>query len=161
MKPHAVGGACHRVQAALDEALSTGTLSLPPELSAHADRCPRCGPDVQETEQLLSRLRGASAGITLGRVPPAVDAVLAQIAAEAAPKVIVLTEQPRAKRVKTQWLLGQIAAVAVVLVVVVGGLGFAILKVNEAVSGTKPGDVLAKLLTPFRYSETAKVEKAK
>ncbi|HWI64780.1 MAG TPA: hypothetical protein VNT75_23370 [Symbiobacteriaceae bacterium] len=160
MKPHAVGSACQRVQEALDEALATGTLSLPAELSAHADRCPRCGPEVADTENLLARLRGAAAGVTLGRVPPAVDAVLAQIARESAPRVVPL-EQAKSRRVQTRWVLGQVAAVAAVLIVTVGSLGYVILKVNEAVSGVKPGDVVARLVTPFRYSETAKVQKAK
>jgi len=160
MKPHAVGSACQRVQSALDEGLATGSLSLPAELAAHADRCPRCGPEVRQTESLLSRLRGAAAGIELGRVPPTVDAVLARIATES-PQRVMLVEQPRARRVQTRWLLGQVAAVAAVLLITVGGLGFVILKVNEAVSGVKPGDVVSRLVAPFRYSETAKVEKAK
>jgi len=161
MKPHAVGSACCRVQSLLDEALATGTLSIPPELAAHAERCSRCGPEVKETEHLLSRLRGAAAGIGLGRVPHAVDAVLAQIASDAAPRTLTLREQPVEKRVRTRWVLGQVAAVAAVLLITAGGLGFVILKVNEAVSGVKPGDVLAKLAAPFRYSDTAKVEEAK
>ncbi|HYF95504.1 MAG TPA: hypothetical protein VD969_25105 [Symbiobacteriaceae bacterium] len=161
MKPHAIGSSCQRVQAVLDEALATGLLSLPPELAAHAERCSRCGPEVKETEQLLSRLRGAAAGISLGPVPHAVDAVLAQISSQSAPRALILNEQPKVKRVRTRWILGQVAAVAAVLLITVGGLGFVILKLNEAVSGVKPGDVLAKLAAPFRYSDQAQVEKGK
>lgn len=164
MKPHAVGSACHRVQLLLDEALATGTLALPTELSFHADQCPRCGPDVRDTEALLSRLRGASAGVELGPVPQAVDSVLAQIARESAPRVLTQGQAPqssRQKQVRTRWVLGQVAAVAAVLLITVGGLGYAILKVNEAVSGVKPGDVLARIASPFRFTDTAKVDKAK
>jgi hypothetical protein len=164
MKPHAVGSACHRVQLILDEALATGTLALPTELAFHADQCPRCGPDVRDTEALLSRLRGASAGVELGPVPPAVDRVLAQIAHESEPRFLTAgrtTQQPRKKQVRTRWVLGQVAAVAAVLLITVGGLGYAILKVNEAVSGVKPGDVLAKFASPFRFTDTAKINKAK
>lgn len=164
MKPHAVGSACHRVQLVLDEALSTGTLTLPAELAFHADQCPRCGPDVRDTEALLARLRGAAAGVELGPVPPAVDRVLAQIARESVPQApfaVQSTEQPRKKQVRTRWVLGQVAAVAAVLLITVGGLGYAVLMVNEAVSGVKPGDVLAKIASPFRFTDTAKINKAK
>jgi anti-sigma factor RsiW len=159
MKPTVVGSACQRVQAHLDDALATGTLSLPPELAAHAERCPNCGPEVAETERLLSRLRGAAAGIELGPVPKAVDAVLAQIAAENQPKVLPLEQRSR-KRVAALWVIGQVAAVAAVLIIAIGGLGFALLKVNEAVSGVTPGDVFAKLAAPFHIQQ-AEVEKAK
>lgn len=161
MKPHAVGSACHRVQLALDEALSTGTLTLPAELTFHANQCPRCGPDVRDTEALLSRLRGAAAGVELGPVPQAVDSVLAQIARESAPRLLSPTGKVRTKQVRARWILGQVAAVAAVLLLTIGGLGYAVLKVNEAVSGVKPGDVLAKFASPFRFTETAKIQKGK
>ncbi|MDF2631009.1 MAG: hypothetical protein K0R39_4840 [Symbiobacteriaceae bacterium] len=153
----------------LDEALATGTLALPAELALHADGCPRCGPEYRDTEALLSRLRGAAAGIELGPVPQAVDKVLDQITREAAPRVFSMVEasagspgaQHRQKQVRTRWILGQVAAVAAVLLIAVGGIGYAILKVNEAVSGVSPGDVLAKFASPFRFTDTAKIEKAK
>jgi hypothetical protein len=158
MKPQVVGSACQRVQAHLDEALATGTLSLPPELSAHADHCPNCGPEVADTERLLSRLRGAAAGVELGLVPKVVDTVLAEIASESRTNVLPLEQRSR-KQVKVWWLIGQVAAVAAVLIIAVGGLGFALLKVNEAVSGVTPGDVLARLAAPFQ-TQQARVEKA-
>lgn len=158
MKPQVVGGACHRFQAALDEAMAEGVLSLAPELTAHATRCARCAIELKETEALLGRLRNASAGIDLSRVPHVVDFVLSQTATEqgATPApAVLLEEKRRQKGVRLRWVLTQVAAVAAVLLIAVGGLTYTVLKVNEVVSGVKPGEVLAKLAAPFSRTQQA------
>jgi hypothetical protein len=159
MKPTIVGSACQRVQAAIDEALVEGTLSLPPELSAHAARCARCGAEVTSTEQLLSRLRGAAACVGLAQVPRVVDYVMAHTAAE--PQVTQSARTRQTKRPNLYWALGQVAAVAAVLAVTVSGLTYVALKVNQAVSGVKPGEVMQHLTAPFNESNRANVKGAK
>jgi len=163
MKPTLVGSNCQRVQEAVDEALCEGTLSLSPELSAHVARCARCHTEVTETEQMLARLRGAVAAIDLGQVPRVVDYVLAHTAAEPhAMEVTVRSRPPKQKqKVSPFWVLGQIAAVAAVLVLTVSGLTFAALKVNEVVSGVKPGDALQRLAAPFSETNRANLRGGK
>jgi hypothetical protein len=143
MKPQVIGGACSRVQQALDEALAEGVLSMPPELAAHAGRCPRCGPEVKDVERLFSRLRKAVAGADLGQVPRVVDHVMARTVAEPHPPA------PR-RRPDLKWVLGQVAAVAAILVIAVGTITYGLLKANEAVSGARPAQVVYRLAAPFR-----------
>jgi len=158
MKPQVVGSACHRLQAALDEAMAEGVLNLAPELAAHAARCARCAMELKETEGLLGRLRNASAGIDLSRVPHVVDFVMSQTTAEPVSKptpVASLAEKRRQKGVRLRWVLTQVAAVAAVLLIAVSGLTYTVLKVNEVVSGVKPTEVLAKLVAPFSQTQRA------
>lgn len=150
MKPHLVGTACHRLQQALDEALAEGSLHLPPELATHAARCPRCGPDVRDTEALFARLRGAPSGLGLGRVPGVVDFVVAKTAAEPAPKPATRPTVGARKRADLRWAVGQVAAAAAVLCITVGGFSYAVLKLNEAVSGTRPAEVVERMVAPFK-----------
>jgi len=165
MKPQVVGSACFRVQEALDESLSEGTLTLPAELAAHAVRCPRCGPEVAQTEELLSRLRGAAATIGLGILPSVVDHVMSETVAWSLPAGIRAPEpamqSPTQPRTHTRWVLGQVAAVAAVLVVTTSLVTYSMLKINEAVSGVKPGEVLAHLVTPFQNMNTAELRNSK
>lgn len=166
MKPQVIGGACSRVTQVLDEALSEGVLNIPPELAAHAARCPRCGPEVKETEQLLSRLRGAVAGLDLRRVPHVVDYVMAHTASEyrenqpraaitAQPLAAGATSSPARRsgrhdrRAHWRWVAGQLAVAAAVLVLTVSGLTYTALKINQAISGTEPSEVVARLMSPF------------
>lgn len=161
MKPTLVGSSCQRVQAAIDEAMAEGTLSLSPELDAHVARCARCSAEIAEVEQLLGRLRGAVASIDLGQVPRVVDYVMAHTAAE--PKVVPMAsgKRPEQKKVSPYWVLGQVAAVAAVLVLVVSSLTFAALKVNEVVSGVKPSEVLQRMAAPFSESNRANLRGGK
>lgn len=161
MKPHLVGSACHRVQLALDEALSEGTLDLLPELAAHAAKCPRCGPEVNDTAALLGRLRSAASGIDLGRVPQVVDYIMAQTAAREVPVPQAAPMTKPTRRIQARWVLAQVAAVAAVILLAVGALTFTALKVNELVSGVKPSEVLQKIVAPFNDSSKAQVRPAK
>lgn len=166
MKPHVIGSACHRVQMALDEAMMEGVLQLTPELAAHAGRCPRCGPEVQEVDLLLSRLRSGGAGMGLGRVPGIVDAVLAQAGAQPSQRPAVSlnvapAEESKKKASHLRWVAGQVAAAAAVLVVGVGLLTYSVLVVNQVVTGTKPSEVVQKLTAPFQDWSLAKFRSAK
>jgi hypothetical protein len=160
VKPQVVGGACQRVQIALDEALATGTLSLPPELAAHASHCPHCAGEVQSTENLLIRLRDAAAGVPLGRLPQVVDYVLSQTSV-APPPQAPLVVQERRKQVQVSWVLGQAVAVAAVLLLAVGSLTFLALKLNQAVNGVSPGEVFDRIAAPFNQSNRAEIKGAK
>lgn len=161
MKPTVVGSSCQRVQAAVEDALMEGTLNLPAELAAHAARCARCSAEVADTEHLLGRLRGAVAAIDLGQVPRVVDYVMTQTAALIQPaRPAPLMPAPK-KKVPVSWVLGQVAAVAAALLIAVGGLTYMVLKVNQAVSGVAPGDVLARLTAPFTETNRADVRPAK
>lgn len=152
MRPHLVGSACMRVQQALEQALSEGALQLPQELSAHASRCPRCAAEVRETELLFSRLHGAAAAIPMNRVPHVVDFVLARTAVEGEIPKQGVSESPSAH---ARWLLGQVAAVAAIILVTAGGLSYGVLKVNQAVSGTHPSEMLSRLASPFHELKQA------
>ncbi|MFZ5827201.1 MAG: hypothetical protein ACOY94_23130 [Bacillota bacterium] len=153
MRPYVVGGACHRVQQQLDNALSEGVLELSPELAAHVGRCPQCAPAVRETEALFKRLRSAPAALDLGPVPGVVDTVLQRIAAEGPATLVKLTErEPKSDRKRTghlRWLLGQVAAIAAILFVAVGGLTYLTLKVNHAVGGAEPSTVVERWVEPL------------
>lgn len=163
MKPQVVGSACLRVQAALDEALASGTANLSPELAAHAAHCPRCSAEVQGVESVLSRLRDAAAHVDLGRLPQVVDFVMAKTlqdgltAAKAAP----MPPARPSRHVQVHWVLGQVAAVAAVLLVAISGLTYVALKVNEAVSGVRPGEVLQQIAAPFNQTNRAEIRNAK
>lgn len=161
MKPHVIGSACHKVQLAVDEAMMEGVLQLPPELAAHAGRCSRCGPEVQEMEALLSRLRSGAAGMGLGQVPGVVDAVLTQSGAQqpSAPSIMVTlapAPEPERKGAHLRWLAGQVAGVAAVLLVSAGLLTYSVLVVNQVVTGTRPSEVVQKLVAPFQDWTIAK-----
>lgn len=165
MKPHLIGSACHKVQMALDEAMMEGALQLTPELSAHAGRCPRCGPEVQDVELLLGRLRNGAAGVGLGPVPGIVDAVLAQTGTRSLERPSVTLnvapmEEPKQKASHLQWIAGQVAAVAAVLVISVGLLTYSVLIVNQVVTGTRPSEVVQKLTAPFQDWSLAKFRSA-
>lgn len=154
MRPYVVGGACHRVQQQLDNAHSEGVLELSPELSAHAGRCPQCAPAVRELEALFKRLRSTPAALDLGPVPGVVDTVLQRIAADQPPTVVKLTggREPRAERKRAshlRWLLGQVAAIAAVLCLAVGGLTYVVLQVNHAVGGAEPSKVVQRWVAPL------------
>ncbi|HEY3368528.1 MAG TPA: hypothetical protein VGK74_26020 [Symbiobacteriaceae bacterium] len=157
MKPQVIGTACARVSQVLDEALSEGTLNLPPELVAHASRCPRCGPEVQETEQLLARLRSAVAGAGLGRVPHVVDYVMGHTAAEyreTRPAAASIADQEcrphGGQGAHLRWVLGQVAVVAAALLITITTVTFAALKINAAISGHPPADMMTRVTAPFR-----------
>lgn len=154
MRPYVVGGACHRVQQQLDHCLSEGVLELSPELAAHAVRCPHCGPQVRETEALFKRLRSTTANLDLGPVPGVVDAVLQRIAEEAPETIGKAPSRQgevdrRHRRAHLRWVLGQIAAIAALFCVAVGGLTYLALKVNHAVGGAKPNEVVERWVAPF------------
>lgn len=171
MKLQLMGGACQRVHQVLEQGMSEGMLSLPPELTAHAARCPRCGPEVRETEVLLGRLMRGAAGIDLSPVPRVVDQVMARTAMghgsgllaaappAAATPAAITPERATAERSASgeavhrqadwKWVLGQIAAVAAAFLIAISGLTYGVLKINQAVSGTSPGEVIAKLTQPF------------
>lgn len=153
MRPYVVGGACHRVQQQLDEALAEGSMHLSAELAAHASRCPQCAPLVAETEALFQRLTGTVASIDLGPVPGVVDAVLQRIALEVPSPVLTLPveraeELPARKGGQARWVLGQIATVAAVLIVAVSGVTMLALLLNQAVSGVRPGEVVQRWVAP-------------
>jgi hypothetical protein len=159
MKPHVVGSACHRVHRALDEALGEGVFSLPPELRSHAARCARCGPEVADTEALLARLRGAAAGIDMGHVPRVVDHVMAgTLAGLGAPSPTARTAQAQAqagppapgRRPDLRWLLGQLAVVAAVMLIALGGTTYTVLKLQQVLGGTSSSQVAERLTAPFR-----------
>lgn len=135
--------ACQRVEALLDQAMSEGVINLPPELQAHAVHCPRCAREYNELSHLLTRLRSAAAGIELGKVPAVVDRVMATPPAEG-------PRQKAGRPVSATWFLGQLAAVVAAALLMVGGLTYALLKVNEAVGGVPSGRVVERLLTPFQ-----------
>lgn len=154
MRPYVVGGACHRVQQQLDNALSEGVLELSPELAAHASRCPQCDLAVRRTEALFQRLRSTPAALDLGPVPGVVDAVLQHIAAEQPATVVRLTGErerrgDRKREVHLRWLLGQVAAIAAILCIAVGGLTYLTLKVNHAVGGAEPSEVVERWVAPL------------
>lgn len=158
MRPYLVGGACHRVQQQVDNALAEGLLALSPELSAHAGRCPQCGPLVEETELLFRRLRSAPANLSLGPVPGVVDAVLQRVASDPSsvqgPVRMHPGGQPegaeRRKRAHLRWVLGQVAVIAAVLCVAVGGLTYLALRVNHAVGGARPAEVVERWVEPLQ-----------
>lgn len=100
LKPHIVTKTCVRVAIALDEAMTEGKLSLPPELGAHIRQCPTCGPAAAEVQELLGRLRSAPAGVSVGPVPAVVERVLGE-----------------RRRVGAVWVLLQFGAVALLLLV--------------------------------------------
>lgn len=163
-RPQKIGPACMRVQQALDEALAEGALTLSPELRAHADRCPRCSAELDGVEQLLGRLKAAAAGVDLARLPAVVDAVLT--ATVTSPKTKPESQpQPQKtsgeRRRHLTWVLGQVAAVAAVLVLVTGTLTWAVLEANQAISGTSPSTVVERLTEPFRNWTLAKFRDAK
>ena len=154
MRPYVVGGACHRVQQQLDNALSEGVLELSPELAAHAGRCPQCAPAVRRTEALFQRLRSAPAALDLGPVPGVVDTVLQRIAAEGPATVVKLTggREQKVDQKRTghlRWLLGQVAAIAAILFIAVGGLTYLTLKMNHAVGGAEPSKVVERWVEPL------------
>lgn len=139
----------------MDNALSDGLLNLSPELAAHAARCPHCGQQVRETEALFRRLRNAPANLDLGPVPGVVDSVLQRIAASPLPDNLVRLSPEPAKAVPKKkahlgWVLGQVAAIAAVLGIAVGGVGYLALKVNQAVGGAKPAEVVQRLVAPLQ-----------
>ena len=157
MKPQVIGTACARVTQALDESLSEGTFNLPPELAAHASRCPRCGPEVQETEQLLSGLRSAVAGTGLGRVPHVVDYVMGHTAAEyRAIRPVAAGEagqelRPHGRRSEhLRWVLGQVAVAAAALLITITTVTFAALKINAVIRGYPQSDMMTRVTAPFR-----------
>jgi len=160
MKSTSIRGACVRVKAALDDAMAQGALNLSPELLAHAARCPCCGPEYRETEALLARLRAAAAGVDLRQVPGVVDYVMARTLGESRPTAPVPAPLPN-RRVQLVWVLGQVAAVAAVLVVVTSGLAYAVLKVNQAVGGTSPQAMVERLSAPLRDWTLIKVRDTK
>lgn len=164
MKPHVVGSACYRVHRALDDALGEGALSLPPELRSHAARCARCGPEVADTEALLARLRGAAASVDMGQVPRVVDQVMVGTLAGLGAMAPASAPAARAPTSRTpvlqrppdlRWLFGQIAVVAAVMVIAVGGTGYGVLKLQEALVGTSPSQVAERLAAPFREMVSA------
>jgi anti-sigma factor RsiW len=158
VRPYVVGGACHRVRHHLENALAEGVLELPPELAAHAGRCPHCGPQVRELEALFRRLREASAHMDMGPVPDVVDAVLQKIAAgQPAPENRVRLNSPLEpvdqtanRRAHLRWVLGQVAAIVAALCVAVGGLTYLALKVNQAVGGARPAEVVQRWMAPLQ-----------
>lgn len=153
MKPHVVSMACHRVQRALDEGMSEGSLNLPAELAAHAAHCPRCGPEVEATHTLLTRLRDGAARVDLGKVPGVVDRVVAHtVGARGSAEGRSGSALPAAPSQKAhlRWVLGQVAIVATVLLVTLTGLTYGLLKMNEAVSGVRPGEVVERAMAPLR-----------
>lgn len=154
MRPYVVGGACHRVQQHLDNALTDGVLNLPPELAAHAARCQHCGHQVQETEALFRRLRNAPANLDLGPVPGAVDSVLQRIATgPTADNLVRLSPEPekavRRRKANMRWIVGQVATIAAVLGIAVGGVTYLALKVNQAVGGVPPSEVVERWVAPL------------
>lgn len=163
MRPYVVGGACHRVKQQLDNALAEGVLELSPELAAHAARCPHCGVQVRETEQLFKRLRTAPASLDLGPVPGVVDVVVQQIATESPADSLVRLSPPGqseegrqgSRRAHLRWVLGQVAAIAAVLCVAVGGLTYLALRVNYAVGGQRPAEVVERWVGPLQNWSTA------
>jgi len=165
VRPYVVGGACHRVQKQLDTSLSEGALSLSAELNAHAERCPHCGPALRDTEALFRRLRSAPAGVDLGPVPGVVDSVLRQIATPAAVHVTPVVQDPsvaaRKRRQHTRWVIGQVAAIAAALCLALGGVTYLVLKANEAVSGTSPGQVVQRWVAPLQDWSQALFQKTK
>lgn len=110
MKLRVIRPACARVHAALDTALTTGDLRLPPELAAHIEHCPHCADAVDRTQQLLHRMRSAAAGLPLTLLPGAVNTVLSQT--QPAPA-------GTRRRLGTAWFLGQFAALAGMLLLLV------------------------------------------
>ncbi|HYF76584.1 MAG TPA: hypothetical protein VD973_05610 [Symbiobacteriaceae bacterium] len=109
MKLHLVTPACSRVQAALDHALTTGDLRLPPELQAHLAHCPTCAAAADSTQGLLSRLRSAPAGLPLTLLPGAVNTVLHE----------TRPDKLERKRPDLTWFLGQLAALGGILLLLV------------------------------------------
>jgi hypothetical protein len=109
VKLHLVTPACSRVQAALDHALTTGDLRLPPELQAHLAHCPACAAAADSTQALLSRLRSAPAGLPLTLLPGAVNTVLHE----------TRPDKLERKRPDLTWFLGQLAALGGILLLLV------------------------------------------
>ncbi len=165
MRPYVVGGACHRVLKHVDTALSVGALALPTELAAHAERCAHCGPHLRETEELFRRLRSSPASIDLGPVPGVVDSVLQRIATPAPPQVTPILTDPvkvaRKRRQHASWVIGQVATIAAVLCLALGGFTYLVLKVNEAVSGVAPGQVVERWVAPLQNWSQALFENTK
>ncbi len=145
MKPQTTGSACARVKLALDEGMAEGGLHLPPDLVAHATRCPRCGPEYRETEALLVRLRSTAAGIDARQLPTVVDSVMATVG-ETPPNRATLAQ----RKVCASWALSQLAVVAAVVILVTSGLAYAVLKVNQAVSGIAPQTMVERLTAPLK-----------
>lgn len=152
MKPMVVGSACHRVHEALEEAMAEGTLSLSPELAAHAARCPRCEPEWRQTEALLIRLRDGAARIDLSPVPAVVDHVIARTISSPGSAVAAkgaANSSPR-RQSNVGWVVRQVAAIAAMLLITIGGLTYGVLVVNQAMSGVKPSEVAARLVQPLQ-----------
>lgn len=177
MRPYVIGGACHRVQNQLDLAMQGGVLELPADLAAHVERCPHCGGQAREVEALFRRLRSLPAGFDVGPVPGIVDKVLALTAADllAQPSATSFPrtqaqQQPwmqagtlkpytaapqsdqwrKSRPTRWRWVLGQVGAVAAVIVVAAAGLTYLSLVVNHAVSGVKPAEVVQKWVAPLQ-----------
>lgn len=148
MRPYVIGGACHRVLEQLDTALREGTLALPPELSAHANRCAQCGPRVKEVEALFTRLRKLPAEMDVGPVLGVVDSVLQRVAVDGQPAT-GSTGESRGRPSQWRWLLGQVAAIAAVLCIGLGGITYLALKVNEAVGGANPSEMVERWVAPL------------
>lgn len=146
MRPVRVGSACWKVMTALDDAMAESALRLSPELAAHAERCPRCRPEVEDLRGLLHRLR---AGATRGDLAPWPAVVIRVIAQDATTAPVPKAGLP-SHGIGWRWLLGQFAAVAAIFLVFAGGLTWFGLKVNQAVSGTSPSDAMSQVLLPFQ-----------
>ncbi len=153
MKPQIVGPACGRVQEAIDGAMAEGVLRLPAELAAHAQRCARCGAEVTAIQGLLGRLQDAAATLPMGPVPGVVDAVIA--------RTTTAGGRPDKARPGAMWVLGQVAAVAAALLILISGVSYALLKVNQAVSGTEPVEVVHRLTAPLTNWNWARIKNAK
>lgn len=151
MRPYVIGGACDRVRQQVDAAMIEGVLTLPPALAAHAERCPHCSAEVHEVETLLQRLRSLPASLDLSPVPAAVDRVL-QAAAADLPSVAAGAAPGEARRRTPQWrwVLGQVAAVAAMLIVAAGGLTLLGLKIHDAVTGAEPSAIVERWVAPLR-----------
>lgn len=152
MKPYVVGGVCHRVQQAVDQSMVEGAVQLPAELAAHASRCPQCAALVRETESLLLRLRGTAAHVDLGPVPGVIDAVMNQIASPSpAPAAVAsVAVGGRKRQSDLRWVIGQVAAFAAMICLMVGCLTYVALKVNQVVSGVQPSAVVERWVAPFQ-----------
>jgi len=172
VRPYVIGGACDRVRQQVDTAMIDGVLNLPAALAAHVERCPHCSAEVREVENLLQRLRSLPASIDLSPVPAAVDRVLqatatipataagsaaapaasvpARRAAASQPASAAPARTAKRRTPQWQWVLGQVAAVAALLIVAAGGLSLLGFRIHSAVSGTDPGGIVERWVAPLR-----------
>jgi hypothetical protein len=54
-----------------------------------------------------------------------------------------------------RWLLGQVAVVAAVMVIAVGGTSYTVLKLHQVLRGPSPSQVAERLAAPFREMVSA------